>query len=1074
MGQFCRAKLRLVVAALAVAIGSAVPPLHAQSTGTVRGTVTDASNQRPLAGAQVVAGERRTVTDQTGRYTLSSLPAGTAAVRAEMIGYGAQTRSVTVTAGGEVVADFALSSSAVALEGLVVTALGITREERSISTSVQQVTGDELTRAPETNLVTALSGRVSGVSITNANTAGGSARIVIRGANSLTGNNQPLFVVDGTPVSNSAGSGVSGSMGYNAIDYGNAIQDINPNDIASITVLKGPNAAALYGSRAANGAILITTKSGRSSRGMGISAASSVTFETPLLLPGYQNVWGQGNNGQYSYKDGRGNGTYDDMDESWGPPLDVGLMIPQFFSNGQPAPWVSSPDNVRDFFETGRTVNTSASFATSGERSNVRISVANIQQDGMYPGFQLDRTTVGLNGGANLTDRLNVNASFQYIDTDGENRPAQGYGGDNFMWQFLWFGRQVDTKLLRERQYNDDGTQFNWNNAWNNNPYWIASVNGNQDSRDRIVGTGSITYQVTPWLSAMLRSGTDWYQENRRQHFAAGTIGISSVDANGAFGQFAAFRQETNSDFLLSADFGRRGDFSANANFGGNRRDNDYRSNGAYVRNLVVPGLYDLGNAAVTPAFSDWREQQRVNSLYGAAQVGFRDVLFVDVTGRNDWSSTLPEGNNSYFYPSISSSLVFSDLVNVPGLSFGKVWAGWAQVGNDASPYQLVDPYIGDTPFNGVPRYTASNRLRNFDLKPEQTESWEVGAEMGFLGDRLRVEGTYYDKVTSNQIIPIQITPLTGFTERMLNAGRISNRGVEMMVDAIPVRLDNGLEWNLVANFSKNNSRVEDLYGDLDNIVLGSYYGVTVEARKGQPYGQMYGRKYVRDSKGNVVVGTNGLPVNTSANPVGLLGSYEPDWSGGLTNTLRFRGAELSVLIDTRQGGSIYSLTNFYGRRAGVLSESLPGRRRLSDSECANYPQTVRINDACFENGLVVDGVMVNAQGDTVPNTRWVTARNYHRGFGSGSTSLTEEFVYDASFVKLRELRLGYDLPRSLTDRLRVERLSVAVVGRNLMLWSDVPNIDPETAFNAGNVQGFEYSQLPSARSIGFNVSVTP
>lgn len=1056
MGQFFRAKLRLVVAALAVAIGSAAPPLHAQSTGTVRGTVTDASTQRPIAGAQVVAGERRAVTDQAGRYTLSAFPAGTATVRAEMIGYGAETRSVTVTVGGEVVADFALSSTAVALEGLVVTALGITREERSISTSVQQVTGEELTRAPEGNLVTALSGKVSGVNITNSNTAGGSSRIVIRGSNSLTGNNQPLFVVDGVPVSNAASGWSQGGSGYNALDYGNAVQDINPADIESISVLKGPNAAALYGSRAANGAIIITTKKGLGSSAGSVTASSSVTFETPLKLPTYQNLYGQGSNGRFAYVNGRGGGVFDDTDESWGPRLDAGEMIPQFFSNGQPAPWVSNPNNVRDFFETGRTVNTSAAFSTSTDRTNVRLSLANMNQDGMYPSFKQDRTTLSLNGGADLNDRLRIDGAAQYIKSDVRNRPAQGYGGSNVMWQFLWFGRQVDTRQLKNQLYNEDGTQFNWNNRWNNNPYWTATVNRNSDERDRVIGSATLTYQVTPWLSALVRSGTDWYQENRVRTYAAGTIGLSGVDANGAFGEANIFRQERNTDFLLTADFGRRGDFSLNANFGGNRRDNFYRDNSAYVRNLVVPGLYDLGNAAVTPDFSDWRERKRVNSLYAATQIGFRDYLFVDVTGRNDWSSTLPEGNNSYFYPSVSGSFVFSDAFPSLGggfLSFGKVRAGWAQVGNDADAYQLLDPYISDSPFGSVPRFTASNRLRNFDLKPELTRSWEVGTELRFLDSRLGFDVTYYDKSTSNQIIPVQISPMTGFTERILNAGRISNRGVELAANAVPVRLDNGFEWEVTANYTRNRSRVEELHSDLQTIVLGTYYGVTVEARKGQPYGQLYGRKYERDSQGNIVVGSNGVPLNRTQNPIGLLGNYNPDWNGGLGNRFSFRGLELGFLLDTQQGGSIYSLTNYYGRRSGVLIETLQGRE-----------------NSATEQTLIVPGVRVLANGDTVPNDIPVTAQLYHRGIGG----VSEEFVYDASFVKLREVRLGYAVPRSFTDRIGVSSMQVALVGRNLALWSDVPHIDPETAFNAGNVQGFEYSQMPSARSIGFNVSVTP
>ncbi len=432
-----------------------------------------------------------------------------------------------------------------------------------------------------------------------------------------------------------------------------------------------------------------------------------------------------------------------------------------------------------------------------------------------------------------------------------------------------------------------------------------------------MIGTGSVTYQVSPWLSAMLRSGTDWYQDNRKRIFAAGTLGQSGVDPNGAFGEGNVFRQETNSDFLLTATPSEMGDFTVTVNAGGNRRDTNYRSNDVYVRNLVIPGLYDLGNAAVTPELGDWREEQRVNSLYGAAQIGFRNYLFVDVTGRNDWSSTLPEDNNSYFYPSVSGGFVFSDLVTVPWLDYGKLRAGWTAVGNDASAFALVDPYVASTPFDGVPRYSASSSLRNFDLKPERTEAWEVGGEFQFLDDRLGLDLTYYNKGTFNQIVPAQISALTGFTSRFVNAGTIRNTGIELQVTATPIRLDNGFEWEIYGNYSKNNSKVEELYGDLETIVLDSYYGVSVEARKGEPYGQMYGRLYARDSARQHRGRLQWKPLNASSNPVGVVGNYNPDWTGGLGNRFSYGAFNLNVLIDTQQGGTVFSMTNRYGVRSG-------------------------------------------------------------------------------------------------------------------------------------------------------------
>jgi len=440
------------------------------------------------------------------------------------------TESATVVANQTVSVNFQLSVSALVLDEVVVTALGIERPEREITTSVQTLGGDELSRAPDANLVSSLSGKISGVHIVSSNTPGGSARMVIRGVTSLTGYNQPLFVVNGIPVSNAAST--SGTRGYNAIDYGNLISDMNPNDIESITVLKGANASALYGSRAANGAVLITTKRGMTGQGVGMTARMDMTFENPLKLPDYQNVYGQGWNGAFSATE----------DQSWGPRMD-GQMIEQPLYDDEPAPFIARPDNVRDFFETGQTMNTSVSIGTGGENSNLRLSISNMNYDGMLPGFGQDRTTVGVNGSANLTDRLQGQASVQYIDASAENRPSQGYGEDNIMWQFIWFGRQVDTNVLRNRLRNPDGSQFNWNSRWNNNPYWTQLEDRNWDSRNRLIGGGSLTYGFTPWLDLMLRAGTDYSSEHRKDIYAAGTRSVSSE--TGAFGETSLARQET-------------------------------------------------------------------------------------------------------------------------------------------------------------------------------------------------------------------------------------------------------------------------------------------------------------------------------------------------------------------------------------------------------------------------------------------------------------------------------------------------------------------------------------------------
>jgi TonB-linked SusC/RagA family outer membrane protein len=1027
-------------------------PEGAAQERTVTGTVTNAETLQPLSGVQVMARGTSvgTLTDQSGRFSLR-VPAGATTLSFSSIGF----RAADVPISGTTV-DVALAPQALALEGVVVTALGMTQRERAIGTSVQSISAEEVSTAREVNIVNALSGKVSGVAITNSGPQGGSSRIVIRGASSITGNNQPLFVVDGTPIDNSGNR--RELQGFGGVDYGNAVQDINPNDIESITVLKGPNAAALYGSRASNGAILITTKRGRNTRGLGVTASQNLTFETPLRLPDYQNEFGQGYNGQFSYVDGAGGGQYDGFDESWGPRME-GQMVNQFFGTG---PFSPQPNNVRDFFETGRTSTTNVALSGSAENANARLSLTRMDLDGMYPGQALTRNTVSLAGGMRLTSRFSADASIQYVDSDAENRPGVGYGGDNPMQQFIWFGRQVDTKQLRN--YKDaNGKHYNWNYNYHNNPYWIALENRNYDSRDRVMGSGTLSYQLTDWLTGRVSSGTDWYRDWRKRTYAAGDIGLGFPD--GGFRQENLYVQETNTDFLLTANR-QLANIGLTASVGGNRRDNNYRENFEAVNRLVVPGVYNIGNSAVTPIVEQLTREKRVNSLYGQAQFAYNDYLFVDVTGRNDWSSTLPETSNSYFYPSISTSFVFSDAV--PALSFGgaleygKVRASWARVGNDTDPYQLRPTYAAQTRFGSTPRFAVPNRLPNSGLKPEETTSWEIGTELSFLDRRVILDATYYNAATRNQILPVMVSPTTGFTEAMLNAGEVTNKGVELLTTLTPIRTAD-FEWNSTVNFAKNNNMVTELYGDLQSVVLGTYWSATVQARVGERYGAIVGNPWTRDDQGRLLVNANGLPYRNLQQEV--LGHYTPNWTGGWQNQFRFRNMDMSFLFDTQQGGQLYSVTSQFGLYAGVLEETLRGRC----SKVTVNGQWVASGGmpACDANtGIIVDGY----KADGTKNDIVVSSQQYN----TNMYPTHEPHIYDASYVKLREMKFGYTLPASLNSRMGISSTNISLVGRNLMLWAKAPHIDPETAFDAGNAQGFEFGQLPSTRSFGINVTVTP
>ncbi len=1060
---------------IAVAAALALLPIgvSAQRPSSVRGQVTGADTGQPLAGVQVSLKGTPvgTLTNAAGEYAFTEVPANADTIVFSSIGY--QTQELPLN---QAVINVALKTEAVKLEGVVVTAIGIQRKQRSLGYSVQEVSGDRLAEVPQPNLVSSLSGRMSGVNITTAGPPGGTTRIIIRGSNSLTGDNQPLFIVDGVAVDNSAPS----NNGYGGIDYGNAAADIDPDQIESISVLKGPNAAALYGSRAANGAVIITTKSGQNAVGGQITASTAVTFDTPLRLPEYQNVYGQGSTlygcpdsgfptgpgnpadgaGCFSYVDGNGGGLFDYYDESWGPPMD-GRLIRQWFSP-DPQPWTPQPNNVRDVFNTGRTWDTNLSFSTASDAGHVRLAATQQLVEGMYPGNQLRTINASLNGGIDLSAKLNASASIMYVTKNGFDRPGTGYDAGNIMEDFVWYGRQLNTQRLAQNYMCDSleevdfngctlGGQVTWSHIFHNNPFFTAHVDTNSDSRDRVIGHIQVGYKLTDWLDAMVRTGTDYYQDTRERDFAV----TDNNNPDGAFFQNLISRQQTNTDFLLTANRNVTPDLNIVANVGGNsayRRDNLHDIN---VNKLAVPGIYSLQNAGQTPTDFNHLYRSKVNSLYGSAQFNYRDFLSLDLTGRNDWSSTLPDQNNSYFYPSASVSFVFTNALGIHSetLPFGKLRASWARVGADADPYQLINTYSKQDPWGGLATFSVPNSLANAQLKPEQTESWEVGTELNLFNGQAGLIATYYHKNTKNQILPAQVSTTSGYSSRYLNAGEIENKGFELQLNLAPITTSSGFRWDMNMNFGKNDNEVVALAEGLQSLVLGTYWYMNIEARPGEPYGQLVGYKWQRVPDGPLageLILDGGLP---SRDPVKqVMGNYNPDWTAGLRNSFSFKNLQLSFLIDHKQGGQIFSATNWFGDYAGVLSETLRGRE-VSE----------------IDPGIVVHGATDNGDGtysevtDTVVSQDWFENYFYAHEFS----------VFDATFTKLREATLTYDVPEKLLP-LNFSNMSISVIGRNLFLWSKIPHIDPETAFDASNVQGLEFGQFPTTRSIGFRISIRP
>jgi TonB-linked SusC/RagA family outer membrane protein len=1019
--------------------------LNAQDMRTVTGHVVLASNLQPLAGVQITVKGLTvgTLSDGTGAFSFR-VPPGSKTLVFTSIGF----RTVEVAISDNLTVR--MEQQAIGLEGIVVTSLGIQREKRSLGYSVQEVSGLDITKVPEVNLVNSLQGQVAGVHITSAGPTGGSARIVIRGASSIAGNNQPLFIVDGIPVDNSAPR----NAGYGGIDYGNAVQDVDPANIESISVLKGPNAAALYGSRAANGAVVITTKSGRTNRGFAFS--TSFTAENPLKLPSYQNSYGQGVDGEFQWVDGAGAGTWDFVDESWGPKLD-GRLIDQF--TGLQQPWLPHPNNVRNFFRTGMTSNTNLSFEQSSKQGNVRLSLSNSMIEGMAPGESIDKIGVALKGGLTVSDRLKTEASINYTSQDANNRMGTGYDEDNPMQSFIWFGRQVDMSALKANYKCfessptpcTDGGQYNWNYNYHNNPYWEQLVNTNEDSRDRILGHVSATYQVNDWITATGRIGRDLYRERRQANTA-----FNSLDdaGDGGFSAANRFQSEINADVIVTAARQLTDDISLDVTTGGNIRTNAFNSSGVSVSALTAPGIYTIDNASATPNPTDYERHKKVRSVYGSASLNYRGYFNVDVTGRNDWSSTLPVDNRSYFYPSVSSAFVFTDALGMQSnfLSSGKIRGSWTRVGNDTGPYQLTSVYNSQQAFGSVPMFSLPNGLPNTKLKPEETTAYEFGADLGFFNERAGFVLTYYNSMTRNQILGVQISSASGYDNQILNAGEVKNWGYELLLRATPIQRDK-FQWDMMVNWSKNDSEVVDLYGDLETLVLGSYWSMNIEARKGEPYGVFFGNGYLRDDNGNWMLDSRGRPQRDTERRI--LGNYNPDWLGGISNRFSYGPLELSVLVDGQHGGDIFSVTNWFGEYAGVLESTLRGREE----------------DWCTP-GIAVAGILPDGSvnGDGVDDVTVCPETYFGRNYGN-----QEAGIDDATYLKLREVRLGYQLPESLMGRFGFSGGDIALIGRNLFLWApNIDNIDPETAFDASNVQGIEFGQFPTARSFGLSLSIRP
>ena len=1068
---------------LALAIG--VIQGAAQVT-TVRGIVTTEEDGESVIGASVIVKGTSlgTVTDVNGRFELSGLPPSATRLLISYISLMAKEVAIAPQV------SVTLKSDTHLLDEVVVTALGISREKKALGYTAQEVKQDALVQGKDNNLLNSLSGKIAGVRITNTQGDVGSSRIVIRGETSIAGENQPLFVVDGIPVDNSQLNARSSGR-----DFKNAIADLNPEDIKTLTVLKGPNAAALYGARAAHGAIVITTKGGdKRQKGIGITLHSSTQVSFVATLPEFQNLFGQGAGGRFSYVDGKGAGVNDGVDESWGPRLDIGLLIPQFDSpldadgNRVATPWVSHPNNVRDYFRMGISTNSGISVARGDDKYQFRVGYNYEKQVSIVPDAGTNKTNISLNTDYHLAKWIVVGATANYIVYTAPSLPGSATpSGSNVrsnspMLQFLWFGRQVDTNSLKA-----DYTR-NWNSSYYDNPFWSASYNTQSQERHRLIGDLHAEFRLTDGLNVRFRTSTDWYNDRRKSKVKWGSAGAGSP--YGSYAEDAYTVKENNTEVLATYIKQLNKNWGIDALLGFNVRNKQYENNYQAAPRLAVADLYTLTNSRDPLTSSNDFYRLRQYGLYGSIQLDYRRWAFLNITGRNDWSSTLPVDNNSYFYPSVTASVLLSEAFGwrSKAVNYLKIRGGWSQVGADANPYQLATVFTSETAFNGNPLQSSSTIGMNPNLKPEKTSSIEAGFEAAFWDNRLYLDFTYYKTDSRNQILKLATTAASGYTSQVRNAGHIRNRGYEIQLGAVPIQTSKGFRWNLDLNYGANSSKVVKLD---DEGLITSYQlyssGIQILASVGEAYGTLFGTSYVRDANGNVVVDANGLPKISTTNKT--LGKFTPDWTGGISNTFSYRSLSLSFLIDASVGGSIFSNTNKTGKYTGVLANTLSGRDaehgglwyytdamgnnvRLPESPSYSvssdglyYAQVNGQSTRVYQDGIMVEGVTESGS----KNEEVVSAEKYyHRIY-----SIAEANVYDASYVKLREVALSYRLPRLWTQKLHLQEASVTLTGRNLWtIYKSVPNIDPESALTTGNAQGVEAYSLPTTRSFGVNLSV--
>lgn len=1016
-----------------------------QQDTKVTGVVEDEFG--PVAGASVVikGTTNGTMTDMDGHFTLEGVKKGDI-IQISFIGFATQDIPYT----GQTTLNVKMQEDTQKLDEVVVTALGMKRDKKALGYAMQELKGDELLSSREPNLANSLSGKVSGLQIVrSSNGVGGSSKIVLRGNSSLTGSNQPLIVVDGTPMDNFTG-GVDDVWGNSGADMGNGLSDINPEDIESMTVLKGASAAALYGSRAGNGVILITTKSGKKNEGIGITVNAGITTESIFLKPDMQNSFGQGSVGAYDNQSRL----------SWGPKAE-GQMVTDWLGRQVP---LQTYDNIDAFFRTGTSFNEGVSFQQNIKGTSVFTSINRSDDAGITPESKLNKTNITLRATTFLdeAEKWKIDAKVNYINMNAHNRPIQGVNPSNAFNTIYNLPRSLNVKEFKN-SVDEEGNMIWWDASKNpqENPYWVTKYRQNNDTRNRLLGNVALKYAPTNWFDIELRGGTDYYTTTKNEKVYAG----GNTSPRGLYNEGSETFYENNYSFLATARkdnlIDRLGGF---VTFGGNLMMQKRTKMNASAGELLVPNLFSLNNGVNKPTVTSELIRRKMNSLYGSLQLNWDGYLFLDVTARNDWSSTMSKANRSYFYPSVSLSAVISDMLPKIGgempewFTFAKVRASFAEVGNDLDPYQLYNNFTVGKDENGNTTAAPGNVLFDSTVRSELIKSWEAGFDVRFFNNRLGLDAAWYKTNATRQLLNLPMDPFSGYSSRKVNAGNIQNEGVEVSLNGAILDNPKGLNWNATAQFSLNRNKIIDLYPGVTLYDIKTLDAIQIVAVQGSYYGDIYGQTFqrVEDKNspyyGQQIVGEDGLPLITTDKS--KVGNQSPDWMLGLTNNFAYKGFNLSFLIDFRIGGDLYSATasNLYSRGNAAGTVVNGGRE-----------------------SFVVPNSVVQTPDGYKENTVAVTPQNYWERIGStGNYGLPEMYTYDATNIRLRNITLGYDFNRAMLSKTPFQRLRLSATCNNVwMIHYNLPGIDPESVSATNtNATGFENGAAPTSRSFTFNVTV--